>query len=401
MKILFIVGQFPKLSETFILNQITGLIDQGNEVTILAEKPKLKEEVHEDINKYNLLDKIVYYDYPLDKKNRLLKAINCFLKNPILALKSINIAKYGKEVLSLKHLFLIRKISSLDKVFDFDVIHCHFGPNGILAGILRDLNLIKGRILTTFHGHDMTAYLKGRGDNVYNFLFQKGDLFLPISHYWKNKLISLGCNPNKIIVHPMGVDLEKFTACQYSSFTNEIKILSIARLVEKKGIKYGIQAISKLVDDGYNIQYNIVGDGPLLKDLKKKAGKKLGENINFLGWKTQEEMLDLIMETDLLLAPSAISQDGDMEGIPVVLMESMAMQKIVVSTYHSGIPELVNDMKNGFLVNEKDSNELFSKLKYIIDNNSHLSNIGVAARNTIDEKHNIIKLNNKLEEIMK
>ena len=68
MKILFVVGQFPKLSETFILSQITGLIDQGNTVTILAERPEGQEDVHEDVQKYNLINRTFYYDYPGSKR---------------------------------------------------------------------------------------------------------------------------------------------------------------------------------------------------------------------------------------------------------------------------------------------------------------------------------------------
>ena len=116
---------------------------------------------------------------------------------------------------------------------EYDVIHCHFGPNGINAAVLRDLGIIQGSVYTTFHGYDMTVYPKNKGENIYDYLFKEGDKFLPISEFWKNRLEDWGCSPNRIIVHPMGIDTKKFR--QLPSKTNEkIKILSIARLVEKR-----------------------------------------------------------------------------------------------------------------------------------------------------------------------
>ena len=87
----------------------------------------------------------------------------------------LNFRKFGKEVFSLRQIMVLEAMQN--KQLNYDVIHCHFGPNGILAAILKDLNLLKGKISTTFHGYDMTTYLKDRGDNVYDFLFKSGDAF--------------------------------------------------------------------------------------------------------------------------------------------------------------------------------------------------------------------------------
>src|SRR6478752_9829897 len=152
MKILFVVGQFPKLSETFILNQITGLIDQGHQVDILAEKPTFQENAHEDVHKYNLIDRTYYYDFPNSKKDKLKILFKATLKYPIKVLQMLNFRKFGKEVFSLRQIMVLESMQN--KQLNYDVIHCHFGPNGILAAILKDLNLLKGKISTTFHGYD-------------------------------------------------------------------------------------------------------------------------------------------------------------------------------------------------------------------------------------------------------
>ncbi|MCM3569379.1 glycosyltransferase [Neobacillus mesonae] len=404
MKILFVVGEFPKLSETFILNQITGLIDQGHSVTILAQKPNVQENVHEEVKKYNLVANTIYYDYPQNKEVRIKRAIKLFpktlLKNPIKTVKSINMFKYGKEVLSFRPLLCLVKLLKNKQKLNYDIIHCHFGPNGILATILKDIGVLDGRVYTTFHGLDMTTYLNVKGSEVYNYLFKTGDKFLPISYFWKSKLESLGCDPIKISVHSMGVNLEKFDFIKPNYELNKIKIISVARLVEKKGIHYGIDAVTELIKKGYNIELSIIGDGPLKQDLEVRITENnMNNHIKILGWKTQEEIIQLLKKADLFLAPSITSKDGDMEGIPVVLMEAMAMGKPIISTYHSGIPELIIDNENGWLVPERDVESLSKKIAYAIDNHINWEQIGKAARRTVSEKHDINKLNKRLEKI--
>ncbi|MEK4951045.1 glycosyltransferase [Bacillus sp. FSL W8-1127] len=397
-KILFIVGEFPKLSETFILNQITGLIDYGHDVTILAQKPKHIGTVHEDVVKYGLMEKTIYYEYSDKKGERIARFLKLLPSNPWKVIQSVNVMKYGKEVLSMRPLFAYHSLRRLSG--DYDIIHCHFGPNGILGAVLRDLGVIKGKVFTTFHGYDMTAYIDHRGKEAYRYLFEKGDGFLPISVFWKNRLISLGCDERKIIVHPMGIDIERFRFIQASSDDPVIKILSIARLVEKKGLIYAIESVSRLINEGVQIEYNIIGNGPLENQLKERISQLgMESHIKLLGPKTQQETIRHLQESHMFLLPSVTSSDGDMEGIPVVLMEAMAMGKPVISTYHSGIPELITDGKDGLLVPERDSETLYQKLKSMIQDKSQWELMGKQARLTVSKKHDIHQLNRKLESI--
>ena len=110
MKIAFIVGEFPALSETFILNQITGLIDLGHEVDIYSRMTPSQGKVHPDVKKYNLYACTYYLnDVPENKIKRVLKAIKLFAthfhKSPLIILKSLNIFKYGREAHSLYNFY--------------------------------------------------------------------------------------------------------------------------------------------------------------------------------------------------------------------------------------------------------------------------------------------------------
>ncbi|MFQ3544391.1 glycosyltransferase [Halobacillus rhizosphaerae] len=403
MKILYIVAEFPKLSETFILNQITGLIDKGHTVTILASSFPKEEKTHPDVSKYNLNNRVVYFNLPKSKIIRVLKFLIKFLPNfikgPVKTIRSLNVFKYKKFASSFK-LFYCKDV--LKKKQKFDVIHSHFGDNGILAVYLKDIGLLEGNINTTFHGNDMTAYVKKNGNEVYNELFYKGNSFTPISEYWKNRLIELGCNEDKINVHRMGVDLKRFTFSVKKYSSNDISIISVARLVEKKGIEYSIKAISILINKGININYTIVGDGPLrpyLQQLIDDLG--IGNYVKIAGWRQQTELIELLTESHLLMVPSVTSRNGDMEGIPVVIMESMAMGLPVLSTYHSGIPEIIEDNKTGFLVGERNILSISEKLTYIIDSPDIVVDVAKNARKKVERNYNIDIQNSNLEKIFK
>lgn len=400
MKIAFLIPQFPLLSETFILNQITGLIDRGHKVDIFANIPEYTSQIHEDVKKYNLLGQTCYYrdTAPKNKILRLYKSIGIIIKYirkyPIPLLNSINFFKYGKEAVSLSLLFQI--IPFLEKG-PYDIIHAHFGPSGNLGIFLKDLKAIEGRVITTFHGFDMSRYIKDKGDNVYDFLFTNGDLFLPISEYWKNKLIKLGCSKHKIIVHRMGIDTNKFLFSPRKPRNDKVKLLTIARLVEKKGVEYSIKAVAKVMKKHPNVEYIIIGDGPIKDKLEKLiADLRVVDSVKLLGWKNQEEIVELMKGADILLAPSVTSKDGDQEGIPVVLMEALAQGLPVLSTLHSGIPELVQDEISGFLIPERNVDTLTEKLIYLIEHPEIWSDMGRAGRAYVEKYYDINKLNDQL-----
>ena len=400
MKIAFIVSGFPALSETFILNQITGLLDMGHDVKIFAQcKPKEKK-VHSDVKKYQLMRRVHYFDVPHNKIKRVLKAIVLIIKNfhkdPFKILKSLNVYKYGRMALSLRLLYLL--IPFLDK--KFDIIHCHFGPNGIIGAYLKELG-ISSKLLTSFHGYDMSIFIRMNGNDVYQKLFLNGDLFLPVSNYWKDKLIELGCDEKKIIVHRMGINLERFTFSKRRKQSGEpIKILTVGRLVEKKGHEYTIRAIAKIVKKHKNIRYIIAGDGPLrdkLEDLVTKL--EIGKYVKFLGAVEQNEILKLYQQAHIFVLSSVTASDGNKEGIPVVLMEAQATGLPVISTIHSGIPEVVLDGKSGFLVPERDVNALAERLNYLIEHPELWPEMGFAGRKFVEEKYDIKKLTQQLVEI--
>jgi colanic acid/amylovoran biosynthesis glycosyltransferase len=404
MKIAIIVDIFPSLSETFVLNQITGLIQRGQDVYIFPERAGNYTKEHEDYKNYNLSERTIYpNNIPKNKFIRLLKGIRYIIryapKNFRAIFKSLNAFKYGREALSLTLLF---QIVPFLKKGPFDVIHCQFGTLGLKAVLLKQIGAINCKIVTSIRGFDITSVYRKRPD-IYNELFKEGDLFLPVSHSLMERLISAGCDQKKIEVHYSGIDCSKFRYLERRLVDGEpVKVLTVARLVEKKGVAFAIEAVARLISKGKRILYLVVGDGALRDDLQEMT-ERLGvvPHVKLLGWKTQEEVYRLLQEAHILMAPSVTSSDGDQEGIPNVVKEAMVSGLPVISTLHSGIPELVADGISGFLVPERDVDSLADSLTYLIDHPEAWAEMGRQGRHIVKDRFDITKLNNRLLEIYK
>ncbi|MHC4183902.1 MAG: glycosyltransferase [Planctomycetota bacterium] len=199
----------------------------------------------------------------------------------------------------------------------------------------------------------------------------------------------------------MGVDTAKFPFSHSGKRHNaKAQLLTVARLVEKKGVEFAIRAVAEVITNYPHIEYKIAGDGPLANNLQALIDRlNINDKVTILGFQRQDQVANLMKNADLFLAPSVTSQDGDIEGIPVVIMEAMARGLPVLSTLHSGIPELVEDGKSGFLVQERDPMALAEKLTYLLQHQDLWSRMGAAGRDFIERNHNIDKLNDQLVQV--
>ena len=397
MKIGFIVSSFPSLSQTFILNQITGLLDLGHDIEVFARSNPNEPKKHPDIDKYHLNQRTHYMPHiPHSILKRRLKAIYLivtnFHKSPPKILKSL-ITKYG-----LRPLYML--VPFLGK--NFDIIHSHFGPNGIISVYLKEMG-ISGKYITTFHGYDISGYPRIMGENIYNNLFRKVDLITWNANLTKRCVIELGCDEDKIITLPYGIRIEKFRFSERKVQDKEpIRILTVGRLVEKKGHEYAIKAIAEVVKRYRNIEYIIAGDGSSRSKLENLVVTLEIENyVKFLGAVDQDEVLKLYERSHIFLLSSVTASDGDSEGLPVVLLEAQAVGLPIISSLHGGIPEGVLDSKSGFLVPEKDVDALADKIEYLIEHPELWPDMGRYGRKFVEERYDIQKLNQRLVKIYK
>ncbi len=403
MKIAFIVNEFPSLSQTFVLNQITGLIDRGHGVDIFTEIARSDPEIHEEVKRYNLLERTSYLNnIPKNIFYRifegLIYVVKFLPKYPLAILRSLNIFKYGRRAANLELFYQI--IPFLEKG-PYDITHCQLGMLGPKALLLKRMGAITGKFVTSFRGYDISRYLHNNS-GIYDELFREGDLFFPVCQYFKQRLIEEGCDEKKIMVHHSGIDCEKFKYSNRRRPKGEsTKLLTIARLVEKKGVAYAIEAVARLASSGRRIKYDVIGgDGGLRSDLEQLI-EDLGvwAYVRLLGWENHDEVLRSLQNAHILVTPSVTATNGDQEGIPNVIKEAMALGLPVISTLHSGISELVEDGVSGFLVPERDVDSLADRLAYLIDHPERWPEMGRQGRNIVKKHYDINKLNDKLVEI--
>ncbi|MBE7552146.1 MAG: glycosyltransferase [Anaerolineales bacterium] len=398
MRIAFVVSKFPVLSETAVLNQVTGLLQRNHQVDLYALEGIYNEsEAHGDVAKYQLLNRTFSLNVSSNRSLSLLKGINFIFKNLLTKPVKLELSK-GFNRKTAVTLLRLSQAKVLLCNGPYDIIHCHYGTIGRWMLFLKESHISNSKLVVAFHGFDLSLYLKKYGEQVYQELFLKGDLFLPVSERWKNRLIELGCSPQKIVVHRAGINVDCFSFNARRPKTDgKVQLLTVGRLVEKKGLEYAVQAVARVLKRYPNLDYMIVGDGPL-RDSLASSIKELGleRHIQLVGWKKQEEVAVLLQEADLFLSPSVTSQDGDQEGIPATLMEAMARGLPVLSTYHSGIPELVEDGKSGFLVPERDVEALTTKLTYLLDHPECWPEMGYAGRKYVEAHYDLNKLNDRL-----
>jgi len=401
MRIACVVEEFPVLSETFILNQITGLIDRGHEVDLYAFGRRDRSHAHEDVLSYKLLDNIRYApSLSRNKIKRLLQGLGIALgalgKSPCAACGALNVFRFGKYVASMR---LIHEAQPFFGHKPYDVVHAHFGQVGARLEKLRKLGLLSGKFITTFYGFDISQRVEMEGKDFYLPLFAEADHVLALSELMRGQLLDIGCPPDKAIVHHLGADARRFEFLPRRLEGNgPIRIVSVARLAEKKGLEYAVRAVAKVKETSSRpIRYRVIGDGELRDQLTKLIDDlNVGDVVELAGWKTQTQVVEALNESHIFMAPSVTAAEGDQEGTPTAIAEALLMGLPILSTLHSGIPEMVQDGKSGYLVPERDVDALADRLGRLVGNPGSWAPMGQAGRSYAEAEFDINRLNDKL-----
>src|SRR3989344_6647936 len=172
MKTVFIVGNFPVLSYTPILNQITGLIDRGHGVDIFAFSRGDTEHIHSDVEKYDLLSKVVYLD-PLSSISDRVRSARLVINEKVsrktgIKLPSLIFFRYIRDLITLANFIIL---TSLNKNKPYDIVHCQMGSVGLRFLQLHRLRLLGGKLVVQFRGEDITEFVKMNGKMSYRKLF--------------------------------------------------------------------------------------------------------------------------------------------------------------------------------------------------------------------------------------
>jgi colanic acid/amylovoran biosynthesis glycosyltransferase len=395
MKIAFIVQVFPALSESFILNQITYLIDRGHTIEIISHNRTGETLLHKSVVDYGLLSKTSFaYSIPRSKTLRRLKAValvGCkFLTAPRRTVRFLKACWQGKGRFDFPALFL--GLRCLDK--SFDLIHAHFGPSGNSGLALKRIG-VAPKLITTFHGYDIRMALAGNR-NMYRDLFAGADRLLACSHYTSDCLLELGADPSIVQDHPMGIDLERFPIRDYSvrPQRDEVLILTVGRYVPDKALEFGIEAFARVKKRFplRKLRYEMVGYGSEEEKLRRLIRElRLDDCIHLLGPKDYAGVIERLYAADLFLLPSRV------EALGTVLLEAQAAGLPIVSTDTGGLRFSVVPDRSAFLVPTEDSDALANAMCRLIDNPQIWPEMARIGREHIESNFDLRQLNRRLE----
>ena len=322
----------------------------------------------------------------------------------------------GREILTLSKshpwIFLTQVLfrnqkNLIDRLRPFNpaLIHAQFGVEGVYA--LPMAQALKTPLVTTFRGFDATytttALLTAGKVSWINYVFyrsalaRRGDLFLCVSEFLRGKVLEQGFPAEKTITHYTGIDVE---AIEPRYERASLIILHVARLVEKKGTRYLLQAFVRVRQTVPNAQLVIIGDGPLRHELENLAfSLGIADSVKFLGTQPNPVVMQWMHSARIFCLPSVTAHSGDAEGLPTSHQEAGAAGIPIVATWHSGNPELISDGVNGYLVPEKDPAALAERLVQLLKDPERCRSMGLAGRREIEERFNIRKQNRRLEEL--
>jgi len=385
VKILYIVSLFPCWSETFIVREMKSLRDAGADISVLSLKRAKEKLIQSDAKEFVTE---VMYSGGLVELN--VHAIISFLKRPLLntgLLLSIIFKLINKPVSLLKSiatwwisLSVIHKVKHLNP----DHIHAHWATYPSTSAMIISKNLDIPFSFTS-HAHDI--FLE---DHLLNKKINSSKFSVTISDYNKKRLskqLQMNLENKMHIVH-CGVDLNSNTFIRDGRESSTI--LAVGRLDNIKGFSVLINACAELAKNNQVFKCNIIGDGPLKELLEQQIkDNKLEEYVELVGVMPQEQVRNYLNTATLFALPSVITKQGDMDGIPVALMEAMASGLPVISTTVSGIPELIHNDINGLIVPPGDAHALSEGITKLLNNQSIRNQYSSAARKTIEKDFSV------------
>jgi colanic acid/amylovoran/stewartan biosynthesis glycosyltransferase WcaL/AmsK/CpsK len=349
----FFLPRFPSLSETFIQAQVEGLLERGCEVEVVALAVGDPNALGALLLKWGERLKVRFAPVARSLVRRIAAAPRALFGAD--GFSALDAGRFGDDAASLR--LLVASARWPLPLAKPRAWLAHYGRWGRFACALRELGHIRGPIATVFHGKDMSAYLRHRPD-AFRTLFERGDLFLPISEFWRDKLSSMGAPADRILVHRMGVDVSRFRETPRRLAQGEsVRFIGVGRMVDKKGFDDALGAFAQFraAPDAPSATLTLIGDGPLRKPLQARARRLgLGQAVRFTGKLPHASVAEELTRAHAFVLASKTSASGDMEGIPVALMEAMAQGLPVLATRHSGTPELVEHNVSGLLCDEAD-----------------------------------------------
>ena len=396
-RIVYFVSLFPCWSETFIVREINALIELGVDIRIVSLKPATEAMVQSDAKA--LLDRVVYHP---PWHVALPRVVAQLLKHPLRESKDMFdlVLQLSKRPSDLAKSLVVwwRTLALLPVIRRMapDHLHAHWAtfPSTAAMWSARRLNV---PFSFTAHAHDifvndhlLAEKLKRAAFGVTISEFNRQYLASNISPIARAcmRIVHCGVVPADFAFQPEGREPRS--------------ILAVGRLDEIKGFVHLVGACELLAQRGVAFDCRIVGEGPLRLALQQRIDAAgLGQRVRLLGAKPQEEVRQHLSRASVFVLPSVVTSLGDRDGIPVALMEAMAVGLPVVSTRVSGIPELVLDGVTGLLADPGDPEGLAQSIERVLNDPDAAEGLARRARSKVVEDFDVAKEALKLYEAVR
>ncbi len=386
-KTTYLLSSYPAVSHTFFLTEIRALREQGLDVDVISindcDRPNERLTALERQEKAN-----TFYLKSSGLRRVLGAHLKTVLHAPLRYLRALGyalaLADGSPRMLLYRLFYFLEAVVVIQHMRRTGSrhLHVHFGSEvATVALIAKQLEPIT--LSLTIHGSDefynVSAYHLDRKIKAADFIFC-------ISHFTASQLMRLTDYEDwdKIQVSRLGIDVEKFTpSAPGVKLHDDINILCVSRLTLSKGLHLLLQACAPLMQKFPQLTLTVVGDGEQRASLQRLAARlKIEDRIHFAGAVNQDQILPYYRQADIFCLPSFA------EGVPVVLMEAMAMALPCVTSCINGIPELIEDGHNGRLVSAADAQALQMALNELIADPEKRQRIGQAARETVVARYN-------------
>ncbi len=386
-KIGYLLKAYPRLSETFILNEILELERQGVSLHIFSlRQPPRDMKFHPAVEKVRA--EVTYIpsilpDFSWENLWSLLGANLQLLKHdPQYYINALEFHFSRLERQRLNEFLQAGYLAWQLKKLSVNHLHAHFANVPTVAAEIVEKF---GFINYSFTAHAKDIYLSEK--EVLDRKIKKAKFVLTCTKYNSEYLQRLSTSDTPILLSYHGLDLDRFQP-QLNTIGQQDRdlplLLSVGRLCEKKGFPYLLQACQILKQKGYQFRCKIVGYGPMKEELEQVIETlEIGDIVSLVGQLAQDKVIKLYAEADIFALPCQITEDGDRDGIPNVLIEAMAMGVPVVSTDISGISELIEPKINGILIPEKDPEALAEELEQLLTQPQLVQQLKKSSRNKV------------------
>jgi glycosyltransferase involved in cell wall biosynthesis len=391
----YVLRRFPKISETFILDEILALEARGERIHIFSLMPTRDSRFHAGLGR--LKASVDYVPDAFDLKSLLRANLELARRDPRRYLRA-----FAQMLLKLKPRLLWRflqggYIAQRASARRIGHLHAHFANRATTAAMLA-AELMD--VPYSFTAHAVDIYKNNVSPWELKHKTENARFVVTVSDCNEQFLSSLANgNEQKIVRVYNGIQLDKFRPDGLVP-RSPFRIISVARLVEKKGLEHLIDACRILRDRGLEFDCRIVGKGKLRRPLKALIDEHdLGSRVQLLGAKTHDEVLALYRESHAYVLPCQVAKDGNRDGLPVSIVEALACGLPVVSTPVTGIPEVVEHENNGLLVPERDPDALADALERLIVDEALYDRARQRARESVENRFDIQKTSKTMQEL--